>query len=90
MRRIDAFAHILPRAYLDRLERQLAQTMAPSQLILPSPGSLAFGDALGPPMEQRRGADALRLALQRITVGELDILKLLDRSEMLVDQAGIR
>ena len=32
MRKIDAFAHILPRAYLARLEQQLEQTMAPSQL----------------------------------------------------------
>ena len=32
MRKIDAFAHILPRSYLSRLERQLEHTMAPSQL----------------------------------------------------------
>src|SRR5690348_11674776 len=32
MRKIDAFAHILPRAYLERLERQLEKTMAPNQL----------------------------------------------------------
>src|SRR5215813_7282494 len=32
MRKIDAFAHILPRSYLERLERQLEKTMAPSQL----------------------------------------------------------
>src|SRR5579863_5055353 len=32
MRKIDAFAHILPRPYLARLEHQLEATMAPSQL----------------------------------------------------------
>ena len=31
MRKIDAFAHILPRSYLERLERQLEKTMAPSR-----------------------------------------------------------
>src|SRR5579875_99492 len=32
MRKIDAFAHILPRPYLLRLERQLERTMAPDRL----------------------------------------------------------
>ncbi len=32
MRKIDAFAHILPRRYLDRLERQLVDTMSTAQL----------------------------------------------------------
>ena len=32
MRKIDAFAHILPRSYLDRLERQLEKTMAQTQI----------------------------------------------------------
>jgi uncharacterized protein len=32
MRKIDAFAHILPGSYLERLERQLEKTMAPSRL----------------------------------------------------------
>jgi aminocarboxymuconate-semialdehyde decarboxylase len=32
MRKIDAFAHILPRTYLERLELQLEKAMAPSQL----------------------------------------------------------
>jgi aminocarboxymuconate-semialdehyde decarboxylase len=32
MRKIDAFAHILPRPYLERLERQLEKTMAPSRI----------------------------------------------------------
>ena len=32
MLKIDAFAHILPRRYLDRLEQHLEKTMSPSQL----------------------------------------------------------
>jgi predicted TIM-barrel fold metal-dependent hydrolase len=46
MRKIDAFAHILPRAYLERLERQLAQTMAPSQLAYYREGVFAFDPVL--------------------------------------------
>jgi hypothetical protein len=32
MRKIDAFAHILPRRYLDRLESQLERAISPAQL----------------------------------------------------------
>jgi hypothetical protein len=32
MRKIDAFAHILPAGYLEHLERHLASTMRPAQL----------------------------------------------------------
>jgi predicted TIM-barrel fold metal-dependent hydrolase len=46
MRKIDAFAHILPRAYLARLERQLEQTMAPSQLAYYREGVFSFDPAL--------------------------------------------
>jgi aminocarboxymuconate-semialdehyde decarboxylase len=46
MRKIDAFAHILPRAYLARLERQLEQTMAPSQLAYYREGVFAFDPVL--------------------------------------------
>ncbi len=46
MRKIDAFAHILPRAYLDRLERQLEQTMDPSQLAYYRAGVFAFDPVL--------------------------------------------
>jgi predicted TIM-barrel fold metal-dependent hydrolase len=46
MRKIDAFAHILPRAYLARLEPQLAQTMAPSQLAYYREGVFAFNPVL--------------------------------------------
>ena len=46
MRKIDAFAHILPRAYLARLERQLEQTMPPSQLAYYREGVFSFDPVL--------------------------------------------
>src|SRR5256885_9698053 len=46
MRKIDAFAHILPRAYLSRLERQLEHTMAPSQLAYYREGVFSFDPVL--------------------------------------------
>jgi len=46
MRKIDAFAHILPRAYFARLERQLEKTMAPSQLAYYRAGVFSFDPAL--------------------------------------------
>jgi aminocarboxymuconate-semialdehyde decarboxylase len=46
MRKIDAFAHILPRAYLERLERQLEKTMAPSRLAYYREGVFAFDPVL--------------------------------------------
>src|SRR5579872_1626147 len=46
MRKIDAFAHILPRAYLEQLERQLVRTMAPSQLAYYREGVFSFDPAL--------------------------------------------
>lgn len=46
MRKIDAFAHILPRAYFERLERQLEQTMAPSQLAYYREGIFSFDAVL--------------------------------------------
>jgi aminocarboxymuconate-semialdehyde decarboxylase len=46
MRKIDAFAHILPRAYLERLESQLATTMAPSRLNYYREGVFTFDPAL--------------------------------------------
>jgi aminocarboxymuconate-semialdehyde decarboxylase len=46
MRKIDAFAHILPRAYRARLERQLEQTMAPSRLAYYREGVFTFDPVL--------------------------------------------
>jgi predicted TIM-barrel fold metal-dependent hydrolase len=46
MRKIDAFAHILPRPYLERLERRLEKTMAPSQLAYYREGVFSFDPVL--------------------------------------------
>src|SRR5215471_21358056 len=46
MRKIDAFAHILPRAYLGRLERRLQKTMAPSRLHYYREGVFSFDPVL--------------------------------------------
>jgi aminocarboxymuconate-semialdehyde decarboxylase len=46
MRKIDAFAHILPRPYLERLERQLERTMAPSRLAYYREGVFSFDPVL--------------------------------------------
>jgi predicted TIM-barrel fold metal-dependent hydrolase len=46
MRKIDAFAHILPRAYLERLESQLERSMAPSQLAYYREGVFYFDPVL--------------------------------------------
>ena len=46
MRKIDAFAHILPRAYLSRLERQLEKTMVPSRLAYYREGVFSFDPVL--------------------------------------------
>lgn len=46
MRKIDAFAHILPRAYFERLERQLAKTMAPHRLDYYREGVFSFDPVL--------------------------------------------
>jgi aminocarboxymuconate-semialdehyde decarboxylase len=46
MRKIDAFAHILPRSYLERLERQLEQSMPPSQLAYYREGVFTFDPVL--------------------------------------------
>ena len=46
MRKIDAFAHVLPKRYLDRLERHLESTMAPAQLRYYREGVFYFDPAL--------------------------------------------
>jgi predicted TIM-barrel fold metal-dependent hydrolase len=46
MRKIDAFAHILPRSYLDRLERQLEKTMDPGHLAYYREGVFYFDPVL--------------------------------------------
>jgi aminocarboxymuconate-semialdehyde decarboxylase len=46
IRKLDAFAHILPRAYLEQLERQLEKSMAPSQLAYYREGVFSFDPVL--------------------------------------------
>jgi aminocarboxymuconate-semialdehyde decarboxylase len=46
MRKIDAFAHILPRTYMARLEQQLERTMAPSRLAYYREGVFTFDPVL--------------------------------------------
>ena len=46
MRRIDAFSHILPRRYLDRLEKRLATTLDRAQLAYYREGVFEFDEAL--------------------------------------------
>jgi aminocarboxymuconate-semialdehyde decarboxylase len=46
MRKIDAFAHILPKVYFERLERQLEQSMAPSRLAYFREGVFGFDPVL--------------------------------------------
>jgi uncharacterized protein len=46
MRKIDAFAHILPRPYLERMERQLEKTMAPGRLDYYREGVFSFDPVL--------------------------------------------
>ena len=46
MRKIDAFAHVLPRPYLERLERHLASTLSPAQLRYYQEGVFRFDESL--------------------------------------------
>ena len=46
VKRIDAFAHVLPRGYLDRLEAHLENVMAPAQLAYYREGVFRFSPTL--------------------------------------------
>lgn len=46
MRKIDAFAHILPRPYLERLERHLESSLSPARLRYYREGVFGFSDLL--------------------------------------------
>jgi aminocarboxymuconate-semialdehyde decarboxylase len=59
MRKIDAFAHILPRAYLARLERQLERTMAPSRLAYYREGVFTYDPILTNLDARRRAMDVI-------------------------------
>ena len=51
--------------------------------------SLSFLEALGPPMEERGGADTFGLALERRAVSELRVFEFLDALEMAVDERSV-
>src|SRR5262249_5375293 len=53
MRKIDAFAHILPRPYLERLEQQLEKAMPPGRLDYYREGVFSF-DPVVTDLEARR------------------------------------
>ena len=63
---------------------------APAGIISSLSRSTTLVDALGPPEEQRRGADELGLVLEGSTAGELHVFQLVDDGKMLVDQCDIR
>ena len=50
MRKIDAFAHILPTGYLQHLERHLASTMRPAQLRYYQEGVFRFDPVTDTPL----------------------------------------
>src|SRR6185437_11362056 len=58
MRRIDAFAHVLPPGYLARLEKQLERTMAPARLGYYREGVFRFNPALTDIDERLRQLEA--------------------------------
>ncbi len=53
------------------------------------PGSSSFVDLLGPPMEQRGGADTFALSLEDGTPSKLGVFQVLDGGEVLVDERRI-
>ena len=59
MPRIDAFAHILPRRYLDRLERQLASSVGSAQLAYYRAGVFNYDPALTDLDARRRRLEGL-------------------------------
>jgi len=58
MRRLDAFAHVLPPRYLTRLEAQLERTMAPARLDYYREGVFRFNPALTDIEERLRQFEA--------------------------------
>src|SRR5258708_39660491 len=58
-------------------------------LISIPPWSSTFVNALGPPVEARRGADDIRPLLEGGAAGELSVFEVLDAGEVLIDEGGI-
>ena len=59
MRKIDAFAHILPRPYLDRLERHLETSMSPARLRYYREGVFGFDPILTDVDARRRAIEGV-------------------------------
>jgi hypothetical protein len=59
------------------------------EVISVSPRSSTFVDLLGPPVEARRRADTVGLALEHSTMGELRIFEVLNRGKVAVDERRI-
>jgi cytochrome c biogenesis protein CcdA len=60
-----------------------------SRLISVSPRSSTFVDLLGPPVEVRRRANTVGLALEHSAMGELGIFEILNRGKVAVEQCRI-
>lgn len=58
MRKVDAFAHILPPAYLDRLEKHLEKSMSPTRLRYYREGVFGFSDVLTDLDARRRAMES--------------------------------
>jgi predicted TIM-barrel fold metal-dependent hydrolase len=59
MRKIDAFAHILPRPYLDRLEKHLQSSISPARLRYYREGVFDFSEVLTDLDARRRAIEPL-------------------------------
>ena len=78
----------LARGAAKRIHLEQLPGYAPD-LIPISPRCLSFSEALRPPVKERGGAHEIATGLQGDTAGGLDVLQLLDRGEMAVDQDGV-
>jgi hypothetical protein len=58
-------------------------------MISTPPWPSTFGNAFGPLVKARRGADEVGPLLEGGAVGELRVFEVLDGSEVLVDQCGV-
>src|SRR2546430_7306164 len=69
MRKIDAFAHVLPPRYLEHLERHLASTMRPAQLRYYQEGVFRFDPVISDVDARRRRIEAFGDYAQVLVLG---------------------
>jgi predicted TIM-barrel fold metal-dependent hydrolase len=69
MEKIDAFAHVLPPRYLDRLEAHLEKTMAPPQLAYYREGVFGFDPSIRDLDARRRAIDGFGEYRQVLVLG---------------------